>query len=138
MDIVRSIVAVLGGIGLLSIVVEVLEFTLVNAVSGGSPQDIQSYLAVRNQPGILAAKLGYNTVGAVLGGYITAKIAAREEMLHGWTVALVQTAALVYGFTIGEYAESLPVWTRIALVLLTGPAMLVGASIRARAVRSGT
>ena len=138
MDIIRSIVAVLGGIGLISIVVEALEFTLVNAVAGGTITDMQGYFAVRNQPGILIAKLGYNSVGGVLGGYLTAKVAGRQEMRHGWAAAILQTGGLVWGFTGGEFAAFTPVWMRIALVLLTGPAMLVGASVRARAVRSGT
>jgi len=138
MGVIRSIVAVLGGIGLISIVVEVLEFTLVNAVSGGTITDMQGYFAVRNQPAILTAKLGYNSVGAVLGGYLTARVAGRQEMRHAWAAVLLQTTGLVWGFTAGEYAEFTPAWMRIALVLLTGPAMLVGASIRARAARSAT
>jgi hypothetical protein len=134
-DVIRSIIAVLGGIGLLSIVVEVLEFTLVSAVAGAPPTDLPGYFAVRNQPAILAAKLGYNSVGAVLGGYLTARVAGRQEMAHGGIAAIVQTAALIYGFTVGEFAGFTPVWMRIALVLVTGPAMLLGASIRARAAR---
>ena len=136
MDVIRSIIAVLGGIGLLSIVVEVLEFTLVSAVAGGPPADLPGYFAVRNQPAILTAKLGYNSVGAVLGGYLTARVAGRQEMSHGWIAAIVQTAALIFGFTVGEFAGFTPIWMRIALVLITGPAMLLGASIRARAARS--
>lgn len=138
MDVIRTIVAVLGGIGLLSIVVEVLEFTLVSAVAGAPPTDLTEYFAVRNQPAILAAKLGYNSVGAVLGGYLTARVAGRQEMLHGWMAAIVQTAALIFGFTIGEFAGFTPIWMRVALVVMTGPAMLLGASIRARAARSTT
>ena len=138
MEIIRSVIAVLGGIGLISIVVEVLEFTLVNAVAGGTITDIQGYFAVRNQPAILIAKLGYNSVGAILGGYLTARVAGRQEMRHAWAAAFVQTATLVWGFTASEWAEFTPVWMRIALVLLTGPAMLVGASIRAGAARSAT
>ena len=40
MEVIRSIIAVLGGIGLLSIVVEVLEFTLINDVAGAPPTDL--------------------------------------------------------------------------------------------------
>ena len=137
MEVIRSIIAVLGGIGLLSIVVEVLEFTLVNAVAGAPLTDLPGYFAVRNQPVILTAKLGYNSVGAVLGGYLTARVAGRQEMRHGWVAAIVQTAALICGFTGRRIcAEFTPTWMRIALVLVTGPAMLLGASIRARAARS--
>ncbi|MBI3048923.1 MAG: hypothetical protein HYY76_11515 [Acidobacteria bacterium] len=138
MNPVRSLVAVLGGILLISVVVEVLEFTLVNARAGGAIADMPQYFAVRNQPMMLGAKLVYNTLAAVLGGYMTAKVAGSRERLHGGAAALVQTAALIWGFTAGEYAAFTPVWTRVALVAVTGPAMLVGASIRGRAARSQT
>jgi hypothetical protein len=133
MNPIRSFAAVLGGILLISVVAEVLEFTLVSARAGGALTDIQAYFAVRNQPVMLAAKLVYNGLAAVLGGYMIAKVAGSHEMLHAAGGALVQTVALVWGFTAGEYAAFTPVWMRVALVALTGPAMLAGASVRARA-----
>jgi len=135
---IRSVVAVLGGILLISVVVEVLEFTLVSARAGGAITDLEGYFAVRNQSVMLAAKLVYNSLAAVLGGYMIAKVAGSREMLHGAIGALVQTVALVWGFTAGEYAAFTPVWMRVALVALTGPAMLAGAGVRARAARSQT
>jgi hypothetical protein len=138
MNPVRSVIAVLGGIGLTSLASEALEFTLVNAAAGGTIADMAGYFAVRNQPAVLGAKLVYNPLAAVLGGYMTAKIAGGRELLHAGVAALAQTAALIWGFTVGEYAELTPVWMRIALVLVTGPAMVAGASIRARAARSHT
>ena len=136
MTFIRSLIAILGGIGLISLVAEVLEFTLVGAAAGGPLPDLDAYFAVRNRPSILGAKLVYNTVAAVLGGYMTAKIAGRHEMAHARIAALVQTAALIYGFTAGEFAAYTPVWMRAALIVLTGPAMLAGATIRTRAARS--
>lgn len=133
MNIIRSIIAVLGGIGLVSLVAEVLEFTLVASAAGGPPTDLEAYFAVRNRPSILGAKLVYNTVAAVLGGYMVARIAVEREMRHAQAAAVLQTAALIWGFTVGEYAGFTPVWMRIALVLLTGPAMIAGAAVRARA-----
>jgi hypothetical protein len=130
---IRSIIAVLGGIGLFALVTETLEFTLVTAVAGGSINDMAAYFAVRNRPVILAAKLVYSTLAAILAGYMTAKIAGLRERLHAAVVAIVQTMALVWGFTAGEYASFTPVWMRVALLLTTGPAMMLGASIRARA-----
>ena len=129
----RSIIAVLGSIGLTSLVSEALEFTLVTAAAGGAIADLAGYFEVRNRPAILAAKLVYNSVAAILGGYITAKVAGSREMLHAGAAAALQTFALIWGFTMGEYAAFTPVWMRVALVLLTGPAMLVGASVRAKA-----
>jgi len=135
---IRSVVAILAGMGLVSILVDLLEFTLINAVTGGALTDMAGYLAVRNRPVMLGAQVGYNSIAAVLGGYLTARIAGTREMLHGGVAALAKTAALVWGFTAGDYADFTPAWMRIALVLLTGPAMLAGASIRARAARSAT
>jgi hypothetical protein len=130
---IRSIIAILGGIAVISLVVETLEFTLVTAVSGGSITDMNEYFAVRNRPAILAVKVVYNTLAAVLGGYMTAKIAGTRELLHTAIAAFIQTVALIWGLTVGEYAGFTPVWLRIALVLLTGPAMIAGGTIRARA-----
>ena len=104
MNPLRSIIAVLGGIGLASLVVEALEFTLVNAAAGGQITDMSGYFAVRNQPGMLGATLVYNTLAAFLGGYVTARIAGTSEMRHVGVAALAQTAALVWGFTAGEDA----------------------------------
>jgi hypothetical protein len=130
---IRSVIAVMGGIAVISLVVEALEFTLVTAVSGGSIADMSGYFAVRNRPTILTAKVAYNTLAAVLGGYVTAKIAGTHELIHSGVAALIQTGALIWGFTAGEYASFTPAWMRIALVVLTGPAMMAGGMIRARA-----
>ena len=132
-DPLRSALAVIGGVALISLAVEPLEFTLVNAIADEPIKDMAGYFAVRNRPPMLAAKLVYNTLAALLGGYIAAKIAGSEELKHGALAAAVQTTALVWGFTAGEYASFTPVWMRIALVVLTGPAMLAGAWVRAQA-----
>lgn len=140
MTIVRSIVAVLGGLAVISLLVEPLEFSLVNAVADAPIGSMQEYFAVRNRPGLLAAKLVYNALAAVLGGYLTAKIAGTAEMRHGALVAAAQTAAFIWGFTVGDYASYTPVWMRVALTLVTAPAILAGAAIRhaaAQAQRAG-
>ena len=133
MGFIRSILAILGGMGLISIITQVLEFTLVGAAAGGQLTGMEQYFEVRNRPSLLAAGLVYNTVAAVLGGYMVAKIAGQQEMAHARIAALVQTAAMIYGFTAGEYAQFTPAWMRIALIAIVGPAMLAGASIRKRA-----
>ena len=134
-NIVRSLLAVLAGLGVVSLLTEVLEFALVNAVAGARIADMATYVAIRNEPGLLAAKLAYNGLAALLGGYVTARIATGEEMAHTIIGALVKTAALIWGFTADEFASFTPMWMRVALVLSTGPAMLAGAWVRARAVR---
>ena len=137
---VRSLIAVLAGVGLVSIIVEVLEFMLVNAYAGARIANMDTYMAIRNEPVLMAAKLGYNTLASLLGGDVTARIAAGEELPHGLLAAAVKSAALIWGFTMDEFAALTPVWMRVALLATTGPAMIAGAWVRARAasLRSDT
>ena len=129
----RSLFAALLGVGFVSLLVEVLEFALVNAYAGARIADMGTYLAVRNEPLLLGAKVVYNTLAALLGGYITAKVAVGEEMPHAMIAAAVKTAALVWGFTTDELAGDTPVWMMIALLVTTGPGMLAGAWVRKQA-----
>ena len=132
---VKSLLALLVGMGLFRLVVAILETVLVGAAANGPLASEAEYFAVRNQPAILAAALGYNSAAAFLAGYVMTKIAGTRDVMLGGIGAAVQTAALVWSFTAGEYAPYTPVWTRIALVMLTGPAMVAGAAVRARAAR---
>jgi hypothetical protein len=138
MNPVRSILAVLGGVALVNIVTQLLEAMLIAAAAGGPVTDPAALFAVRNRPAVLGAKLASDALVALLAGYMTAKIAGHRELLHAGAAAVVVTAALARGFTIGEGAALTPVWMRVALVAVTGPAMIAGASIRARAARSQT
>ena len=133
MNPLRSIGGVLGGLGVISFIIQVMEFSLVMAMAGGRVADIAQYLAIGNQPGILAAKLLYYPVAGILGGYVTARVAMKHEMHHVAAAAAAQTVALIWGFTRGEFAAATPIGIRIALIVLTGPAMMVGAAVRARA-----
>ncbi len=138
MNAFRSAIAVLAGLGLIPLVTELLETTLVYAVAGGQVSDLSTYFAIRNQPGILGAKLVYSTVAAILGGFVTARVAGRREMRHAALAATLKTLALIWGFTSDEYAQFTPAWMRVALVLLTAPGIMAGAAIRARAATAST
>jgi hypothetical protein len=133
---IRSTVAVIGGLALTSLLTQLLEFAVVSA-AGGGVTDMPGYFAVRNRPGVFAAVLASGTLVAVLGGYIAAKVAGQREVVHGLVMAAIQTAALAFGATVGDFATMVPLWMRIATVLVTGPAMLAGAAIRQAAVRAG-
>jgi hypothetical protein len=131
----QNLLGLLVGMGVFRLVVAVLETALVGAVSDGAVTSEAEYFTVRNQPAMLAAALAYNSAAAFLGGYVMAKLAGARDLMLGGIGATVQTAILVWGFTAGEYADWTPVWARFALVLLIGPAMVVGAAVRARAAR---
>jgi hypothetical protein len=130
---IRSLLAIMGGLALTSLLTQVLEATLVTAVGGGEVTDLASYVAVRSRPAVSAAVLASSTLVALLGGYTAARVAGQREIQHGAAIALIQTAALVWGSTVGEFAATAPIWMRIATLITTGPAMFAGAVIRARA-----
>lgn len=132
-DLIRSVIAVMGGVLMYSVVSETLETTLVRAMADGPINDMTAYFAVRNQPVVLAVKIVVGLFTGVLAGYLSAKVAGAEELQHGAATAAIQTAAMVWGYTGGEYAALTPVWARIVLVLTTAPAMLVGAAVRRKA-----
>jgi hypothetical protein len=132
----RSIGGVLGGLGVISFIIQVMEFSLVMAMAGGRVADMSQYLVIANQTGILAAKLVYYPVAGLLGGYVTARVAMNYEMHHAAAAAAAQTVALIWGFTRGEFASYTPIGVRVALIILTGPAMMVGAAVRTRAAQS--
>lgn len=136
MNPIRSILAVLGGIALVNILTQLLEAMLIAAAAGGPVADTASLFAVRNRPAVLGGTLASNALVALLAGYLTARIAGHRELLHGGATALVVTAALARGVTVGAGAELTPLWMRAALVVVTGPAIMAGALVRARAARS--
>jgi hypothetical protein len=135
MNPMRSILAVLAGVAIVNILTQLLEAMLIAAAAGGPVADTAALLEIRNRPPVLAAKFVSDALIALLAGYAAAKVAGHHERLHGGVAALVVTAALVAGFTTGEGAAVTPVWVRVALVAVTGPAMLAGAAVRARAAR---
>ena len=132
MKVVRSIIAVFIGLMLISILVEGIEFGLVSLLNGGMPstEDPEAYFAIRNQTGVLLLKLFYNTIGAVIGGYVTGWISG-EHPRHGFALAIIQTIALIYGM-FSEFGVYTPIWMWILLILLTFPAIISGSYLRNR------
>jgi hypothetical protein len=138
MNVLRSLVGIIAGMAVISIVIQALEFTLVNAMAPSPITDMASYFAVRNRPGVLTMMFVSSAMAGLLGGYVTARIASAREIQHGIIVAAIQTAVLIWGFARGEFAFYTPLWARVMFVALTGPTMIVGAAIRGRAARFST
>jgi uncharacterized membrane protein YeaQ/YmgE (transglycosylase-associated protein family) len=129
---VRVIIAVLGALVLFSVLSQVLEASLVRAVGGVSVTSLDSYFAVLTRPPMLAAKAAINVIVGLLTGYLAGKIAGTREVTFAGIAAAAESCSLAWGFMTGEYVV-LPLWTRILLLVTTGPAMLAGAWIRMQA-----
>lgn len=130
MSLSRSVLAVLGGFVLFQVLTQLLEFTLVAVVAGGPPADEAAYLAVRNRPGVLIARIGATFAAGLLAGYMAGKLAGVQEWRHA-----LGAAALVTGQLLMEFGTVFapPMWTRVALLATAAPAMLLGAWVRASA-----
>lgn len=126
----------LGSVLLFQLLTQVLEFALVSAMAAEPITDEASYFAARNRPAVLAARVGYTAVAALLSGYMAAKIVEAYEMRHAMVAAGLVTALLISEFTVSEYARFTPVWMRALLILLAGPVMLAGAWVRATAAKA--
>jgi len=132
-DVVRSVIAVLGAIVVASVLPELLETVLVRAAADGPLANVTAYFAVRNQPGILAAKTLSSGFMSILAGYFAGKLAGSLELGHAGIAGILQTVTLAWGFTMGDYAWATPPVVRIAIVAITAPAMVLGAWVRRRA-----
>jgi hypothetical protein len=65
MHTLRSVLAVVVGLAVISLIAESVEFGLVTLVNRGVTTDQAVYFGVRNQPAFLAAKVVYNTAAAI-------------------------------------------------------------------------
>ena len=134
--ILRSVLALVAGMLLITIAVELVEFLLVALLSGGIVTDQAAYFEMRNRTGFLAAKLGYNALGGVLGGYAAAAFAGRRYLLHAALLAGLQTAAFALAMVQPDLARTAPGWAWVGFTVTTAAGIFAGARIRDR--RSAT
>lgn len=127
----RSVLAVIAGILLAYGLPWVLERILVESSAGRNLYTAGDYYMVRNTPGIIAARLLMAVLLSVLAGHIAARIAKEDAVRTVGIAAAALSMMLIWEFTGGEFAWGTPIWMRIALVAITGPAMVLGAYVRA-------
>jgi hypothetical protein len=112
-----SLHAVTGGgfVDVAGTFVSVLVVTIGAAVSTlESSAPIQSsggLAAVPYGPGILAAMLVLGTIWSIIGGYVAAWIAKREEVLHGLLSSYFCVGLGIYGLFAGH--GSIPLWMHV-------------------------
>jgi len=126
----RSVVAVVAGVMLVSMVVETLEFGLVALVEGRPVTDPVSYYGVRNRPWFLGVKLIYTAVAAVSGGYVTAWIAGSAPIRHAVVLAVLQTLAFAWAVVQPDLRVWMPGWMWAAVAAVTAAGILAGARLR--------
>ena len=132
MNILRSAAAVIAGALLILFIHGTLEQTLVRALADGAVTSEAAFVAVRNRPVVLALTIITLGLASTLAGYIVAKLAGAHEVRHAIGTAVIMTTVYAVAFA-GENTMLPPVWVRVAMLIVTPPALMAGASIRAQA-----
>ena len=133
MSFIRTVLSILAGILLAYGLPWVLERVLVQSVAGRNLYTAGDYYSVRNTGWILAARVAMALFLSILAGHTAARIAKDDAVRTVAISAAALTMMLIWEFTGGEFAWGTPVWMRVALVVITGPAMVLGAHARAAA-----
>jgi hypothetical protein len=129
MNAIRGLVAVIGALAVTRLLVQPLEVTLVNALAQQPLNTAGDFAAVLNSPLMMAARLFYTGVAAILGGYVAARIAAHDPMRYTMVAAAFQAIVLIWGFAAG-FALPTPIWMRLALVVVSTTGILAGGAVR--------
>jgi hypothetical protein len=131
MGLIRAIAAVVFGILLAYGFPWVLERILVEGYAGGRPMGSAAYFDIRNTAGIMAARVAMAFFLSVLAGHIAARVAKEDAVRTVAISAAAVSMVLLWDYTGGEFAWGTPIWLRMAIVVLTGPSMVLGAYVRA-------
>lgn len=123
MQIVRSILAVLAGIVTVVALSEGIDFLVVKlGLLSFSGPDLTVPFAIATI---------YRSVAAVVGGFVTAKLAPGKAMTHAIILGAIGTALALAGVLTHLSAPNL--WYPIALVITALPCSWLGGKIAARA-----
>ncbi len=128
----RSIAVVLAGMLLLGFIDQTLERTLVMTLAQAPVQDEASYLAIRNRPMVLGISIVTHALASLLTGYVVGRLAGSYEVQHAAAVAAMFTLLLTFA-SVTPNVMLPPLWMRVAMIVITPPALIAGAYIRGQA-----
>lgn len=137
MQILRSVAAILAGYGFMALTVMVgIIIATALFVPGGVPAAMSGAPPASLPVAYLAANLGISLLGAVLGGWITARIAVFAPFGHAAALAAIVATLTILSAAMGP-AGSQPVWYPIVIGILGVVGVLAGGMLRAAAAAAG-
>lgn len=129
----RSAAVIVLGLLLLAFIDQTLEKTLVQVLAQGAEiKDAAGYLAIRNRPMVLVFTVISHGFAALLTGYVLGKLAGTREVQHAAGTAGLFTVAMI-GASAAPNVMLPPTWARLAMLLITPPALIAGAYVRGQA-----
>ena len=130
--IARSLIAIIAGMMVISLIAEVIEMGLVTMVHGELTTDPETYFTIRNRPWFLCTKLAYNTMAAVAGGYVAIWLTGYRPVEHALTLGGIQSLAFLWVLSQPDLMRWTPLWMWLLLMLLSFLGILSGARLRTR------
>jgi hypothetical protein len=122
----RSILAVVAGAIVMVVGVVAANFMLVVLVPAASaPGGASGHVTA------LAVLLLFNLLVGVVGGYVTARVAARAPERHALALALGIVQVALYAASALVERGGVPLWWHAGMVLFLVPAVLLGGQLRA-------
>lgn len=119
---VRSVVSVAAGFFAVMVLGAAADLVLGKALSGAF--DAQGHARAEST---LFIKLAYETLFALLAGYITARIAVRKPFVHVLVMAAIVLAGRAF-ITVATW-DVVPLWFNLGVLVLIIPAALLGARL---------
>ena len=120
MNPVRSLLALLVGIGLFRLVVAILETVMVGAAANGPLTNEAEYFAVRNQPVLLVAVLGFNSAAASFSASVAATGRTIFMSVLPFSNSVSSAGAAAQAVAVRIAARQIRRWLRIAAPLAKG------------------
>jgi hypothetical protein len=129
---IRSILSIIAGLVVITVVAEGIEYLIVSVIMGieSDPNNPAPYFNARNQPLILGLKHVYNFASGFAGGYAAARIAGYKESVHGWVLMSVQALAILWAVTQPDMAQWMPLWAWGTVAIATVGGVFFGVRFR--------
>jgi hypothetical protein len=119
----RSILSVLAGLVAMVILVMIATGLAVKFMLHAS--DMQSAMKLKLTPPYLAVNLAYSAIFAILGGFITANIAARAPLMHAFALAGLMLVMAVVSFFQSQQTQQ-PRWYGLVMMLMVPACAVLG------------
>jgi hypothetical protein len=131
--VIRSILAVVAGIFVLTVVSFAIEAAADPLLTRMFPGTFPDAAALAGSIPARLFMVAYTTFAIAAAGYVTAWIARRSQIKHAAIMGAIQVALTLYVMIAAPFPEahSAPRWFWILGVILTIPAACLGAMIRA-------
>jgi len=134
---IRSILAVFAGLVVLTLVSFAIEMVADPLLMHLFPQTLPDAAALAENLSVRLFMLVYTTFSIALGGYVTAWIARRAQLVHAAILGVLEVAFTLYVMIAAPFHEAHPaprwVWITGAFVMI--PAACLGAAIQTKQLR---